>query len=126
MFSHTYGCNKLDGEKGDTLVKRKKLDQQLLSVMFTSFHQKRQYAETVVNESTNKICELHAKDTHKTACWIEILSEEDKNASQSSDYYYVEKGNYMTADLAISGEPGDMFGKQACSITLASPPQSVT
>jgi hypothetical protein len=31
----------------------------------------------------------------------------------------------MTADLAISGEPGDMFGDGECSVTLASPPQSV-
>ena len=26
----------------------------------------------------------------------------------------------MTADLAISGEPDDMFGDGACSVTLAS------
>jgi hypothetical protein len=31
----------------------------------------------------------------------------------------------MTADLAISGEPGDMFANGACSVTLASPRQSV-
>jgi hypothetical protein len=31
----------------------------------------------------------------------------------------------MTADLAISGEPGDMFVNGACSVTLASPRQSV-
>ena len=31
----------------------------------------------------------------------------------------------MTADLAISGEHGDTFANGACSITLASPPQSV-
>jgi hypothetical protein len=50
--------------------------------------------------------------------WItfsEILSEEERNASQSSDYYYVTRGQYMTADLAISGEPGDLFGNGACN-----------
>ena len=26
---------------------------------------------------------------------------------------------HMTADLAISGEPDDMFGNGACSVTLA-------
>jgi hypothetical protein len=31
----------------------------------------------------------------------------------------------MTADLAISGETGDAFANGACSVTLASPPQSV-
>jgi hypothetical protein len=30
----------------------------------------------------------------------------------------------MTADLAISGEPGDTFPNVPCSVTLASPPQS--
>ena len=57
--------------------------------------------------------------------FLEILSEEERNASQSSDYYYVNKGKYMTADLAISGESGDTFGNGVCSVTLASPPQSV-
>ena len=31
----------------------------------------------------------------------------------------------MTADLAISGEPYDIFTNGTCSVTLASPPQSV-
>ena len=31
----------------------------------------------------------------------------------------------MTANLAISGEPGDILGNGACSVTLANPPQSV-
>ena len=31
----------------------------------------------------------------------------------------------MTADLAISGEPGDTFGNGACSVTLAHPKQYV-
>ena len=31
----------------------------------------------------------------------------------------------MTADLAISGEPGDTFANVACSVTLASSPQAV-
>ena len=31
----------------------------------------------------------------------------------------------MTADLAISGEPGDTFGNVACSVTLAYPKQYV-
>jgi hypothetical protein len=60
--------------------------------------------------------------------WItfsEILSEEERNASQRSGYYYVTRGQYMTADLAISGEPGDLFGNGACSLTLAFPPQTV-
>ena len=60
--------------------------------------------------------------------WItfsEILSEEERNASQSSGYYYVTRGQYMTADLAISGEPDDIFFNGTCSVTLASPPQYV-
>jgi hypothetical protein len=57
--------------------------------------------------------------------FLEILSEEERNASQSSDYYYKSKGTYMTADLAISGEPGDTFGNVACSVTLAYPKQYV-
>jgi hypothetical protein len=57
--------------------------------------------------------------------FLEILSEEERNASQGSDYYYVDRGKYMTADLAISGEPDDIFHNGACSVTLASPPQSV-
>jgi hypothetical protein len=57
--------------------------------------------------------------------FLEILSEEERNASQSSDYYYVDRGKYMTADLAISGEPGDMFVNGACSVTLYSPKQYV-
>ena len=56
---------------------------------------------------------------------LEILSEEERNASQSSDYYYVTRGQYMTADFAISGEPVDIFFNGTCSVTLASPPQSV-
>ena len=32
---------------------------------------------------------------------------------------------YMTADLAISGEPDDTFGNGACSVTLATPKQYV-
>ena len=54
MFSHTYGCNKLDGENGDTLLERK-IRSPCLSVMFTSFHEKRQYAEIVINESGQRI-----------------------------------------------------------------------
>ena len=57
--------------------------------------------------------------------FLEILSEEERNASQSSDFYYVARGENMTADLAISGEPGDTFPNGACSVTLAYPPQSV-
>ena len=57
--------------------------------------------------------------------FLEELSEEERNASQSSDYYYAAKNTYLTADLAISGEPGDMFGNGACSVTLPNPPQSV-
>ena len=48
--------------------------------------------------------------------FVEELSEEKRNASQSSDYYYMNE--YMTADLAISGEPNDLFGNGACSVTL--------
>jgi len=60
--------------------------------------------------------------------WITFLgklSEEERNASQSSNYYYVMRNEYMTADLAISGEPDDTFGNGACSVTLANPPQTV-
>jgi hypothetical protein len=57
--------------------------------------------------------------------FLEIVSEEERNASQSSDYYYKSRGEYLTADLAISGEPGDMFGNGACSVTLPNPSQSV-
>jgi hypothetical protein len=54
--------------------------------------------------------------------FLEILSEEERNASQSSDFYYIARGEYMTANLAISGEPGDILGNGACSVTLANPP----
>ena len=57
--------------------------------------------------------------------FLEILSEEERNASQSSDYYYISRGEYMTADLAISGEPGDMFGDGECSVTLPYPNKTV-
>jgi hypothetical protein len=30
--------------------------------------------------------------------FLEILSEEERNASQSSDYNYISRGEYMTAD----------------------------
>jgi hypothetical protein len=30
--------------------------------------------------------------------FLEILSEEERNASQSSDYYYANRRQYMTAD----------------------------
>ena len=58
--------------------------------------------------------------------FLEILSEEERNASQSSDYYYVNKEEYMTADLAISGETGDTFANGACSVTQVSPPKYVS
>jgi hypothetical protein len=45
--------------------------------------------------------------------------------SQSSDYYWVARKVHLTADLAISGTPDDRFGDVACSVTLATPGQSV-
>jgi len=49
---------------------------------------------------------------------LEELSEDERNASQSSDFYYEQLSAYMTADLAISGGPGDIFENGACSGTL--------
>ena len=57
--------------------------------------------------------------------FVEELSEEKRNASQSSDYYYEIKKKYMTADLAISGNDTDMFGNGACSVTQTKPPLTV-
>ena len=51
--------------------------------------------------------------------FVEELSEEERNASQSSDYYYISRKENMTADLAISGTPTDTFGTGTCSVTLA-------
>ena len=45
--------------------------------------------------------------------------------SQSSDYYWKDRKVYLTADLAISGTPGDIFANVACSVTLPNPPQYV-
>ena len=45
--------------------------------------------------------------------------------SQSSVYYWTSTDVYMPADLAISGTPDDTFANVACSVTLASPKQSV-
>jgi len=45
--------------------------------------------------------------------------------SQSSDYYWMRKKVNLTADIAISGEADDTFIDVACSVTLATPPQSV-
>ena len=53
--------------------------------------------------------------------FLEELSEEERNASQSSDYYYSSRKEYLTADLAISGTPTDTFGSGACSTTQANP-----
>ena len=47
------------------------------------------------------------------------------NASQSSDYFWISRNIYLTADLAISGTPNDKFVEEACSLTLANPPPSV-
>ena len=57
--------------------------------------------------------------------FVEELSEEERNASQSSDYYYFSRKEYLTADLAISGTHTDTFGSGACSVTLDKPKQYV-
>jgi hypothetical protein len=53
--------------------------------------------------------------------FLEEFSKEDGNASQSSDYYYSKRKEYLTADLAISGTPTDTFGSGVCSATQANP-----
>ena len=45
--------------------------------------------------------------------------------SQSSDYYWIDRKRLLTADLAIIGTPDDEFVNEACSVTLATPPQYV-
>ena len=39
--------------------------------------------------------------------------------SQSSDYYWIDKGRYLTADLATSGTVADKFVNVVCSVTMA-------
>ena len=57
--------------------------------------------------------------------FLEDLPEEERNASQSSDYYYKERNQTMTSDLSMSGEPDDALHNGTCYVTLANPSQSV-
>jgi hypothetical protein len=56
--------------------------------------------------------------------YIENLSP-NGTANQSSDYLWVGKNIYLTADLAITGGPTNAFVSESCSVTLAFPIQYV-
>ena len=45
--------------------------------------------------------------------------------SQSTDYNWKDRKINLTAELAVSGIYTDTFGGEACSVTLATPGQSV-